>query len=148
MSFHEDQVIALHQWLQEKHELGGFDSLSDTEKSIWVIEELQVEVNNGGFHQYFFNSAGNHASLLTVALEEVGAQEIRDLCRGAMSLFPGGRPADDRFTRQVQLEEAERMLGVDIVEQRLGELDERFYPLQEDLHRKLYDFAVRNALLR
>lgn len=36
----------------------GFAGLSEAEKIYWAVALLRNEINNGGFHQYFFNSSG------------------------------------------------------------------------------------------
>jgi hypothetical protein len=35
-----------------------YDQLSFEERAFGLIWELESEVNNGGFHQYFWNSTG------------------------------------------------------------------------------------------
>ncbi len=38
----------------------GFNSLSDADKLYYVVTLFRDEVNNGGFHQFFFNSSGSY----------------------------------------------------------------------------------------
>ena len=38
-----------------------------------LIEALEAEVNNGGFDQYFYNSAGDNTAETIQALETIGA---------------------------------------------------------------------------
>jgi len=42
----------------------GFEKLSDAEKLYYALTLLQDEVNNGGFHQFFFNSSGSYFDLI------------------------------------------------------------------------------------
>ena len=37
-----------------------------------LIEDLEAEINNGGFHQYFYNSAGDNTAETIQALETIG----------------------------------------------------------------------------
>jgi glycosyltransferase involved in cell wall biosynthesis len=69
-----------------------------------LIEELDAEVNNGGFDQFFFNVAGDHAATTVQALETVGALETADIVRRACARFPGGMPPANRNARQELLE--------------------------------------------
>jgi hypothetical protein len=45
----------------------------DRDETITFIDDLEAEVNNGGFHQYFYNSAGDNTAEAIRALEEIGA---------------------------------------------------------------------------
>lgn len=59
---------------------------------IWGIE---AEVNNGGFDQYYFNGAGEHARLVPAALHEIGAHKMAQIVERANALFgPDGPPVD------------------------------------------------------
>jgi hypothetical protein len=60
---------------------------------------LEDEVNNGGFHQFFYNDAGNNTLQTIQALEAVGAAKIAAIVKRA-AMFPGGMPPKDRFARQ------------------------------------------------
>jgi hypothetical protein len=62
--------------------------------SIWALE---IEVNNGGFKQYFSNPSAETAGFIVQALEIVGALEAADLCKRAIACaFPLGMPADPK----------------------------------------------------
>ena len=65
-----------------------------------LIDALEGEVNNGGFHQYFYNSAGDRTAETIQALEIVGAFKIAEIVKKAAQMFPGGMPPKDRFERQ------------------------------------------------
>jgi hypothetical protein len=74
------------------------------EEVVELVGELESEVNNGGFDQFFFNSSGDKAADTIVALEQIGAKHTADIFRQAVSKFPGGMPSTNRFERQEQLE--------------------------------------------
>lgn len=46
------------------HSPSGFDTLSDAEKLYYALTLFQNEVNNGGFHQFFFNRSGSYYDLI------------------------------------------------------------------------------------
>jgi hypothetical protein len=69
-----------------------------------LVGRLEGEVNNGGFDQFFFNSAGDRAADSIEALEAIGAHKTADIVRRACARFPGGMPPADRFARQEVLE--------------------------------------------
>src|SRR5262245_4792479 len=74
--------------------------LSDTERRLLAAYWLEAEVNNGGFDQYFFNSAGDNAEAALAGLKDMGAAGAAGLLERAMAVFPGGKPPADRFKRQ------------------------------------------------
>lgn len=65
-----------------------------------LIDALEGEVNNGGFDQFFFNSAGNEAAQIIQALEAVGASKTAAIVRRACAKFPGAMPPAEWFVRQ------------------------------------------------
>src|SRR5437762_10408868 len=67
-----------------------FDDLSRAEQVFRVIWELEAEVNNGGFHQYFSNSSGDSAFAVVDALKGVGAHHAARIAadaNGVISTF-------------------------------------------------------------
>jgi hypothetical protein len=71
-----------------------------------LIDALEGEVNNGGFHQYFNNSAGDKTAETIQALEIIGAFAMADIVKRAAQKFPYGMPPKGRFERQDVLLEA------------------------------------------
>jgi hypothetical protein len=53
------------------------------------VEEVEAEVNNGGFHQYFNNSSGDNTAEAIEALETIGASAAANLLRQAAAMFRG-----------------------------------------------------------
>ncbi len=69
-----------------------------------LVERLEAEVNNGGFNQYFFNSAGDDALAAISALEAIGAGRTATIVRAACARFAGATPPVERDERQAALE--------------------------------------------
>lgn len=92
-----------------------------------LIDALEGEVNNGGFHQYFYNSAGDKAAETVQALEVVGAFAMADIVKRATQKFPYGMPPKNRFERQ------DILLGAYPSAAAFRELDEEFYKYPDDL---------------
>lgn len=97
-----------------------------------LIDALEAEVNNGGFDQFFFNSAGNEAALIMQALEAVGASKTAAIVRRACAKFPGGMPPTDRFARQDLLLDIVQM-PANAPEQAFDREDDAFLAYEEDL---------------
>ena len=71
-----------------------------------LVDDLEAEINNGGFDQFFFNEAGDRAIQTIDALEAIGAHRTATIVRGACARFPEGTPPTDQDQRQGQLLES------------------------------------------
>ena len=109
-------------WAREaKH---GIKGLTEPEQVFLRVWNLEAEVNNGGFAQFFENSAGDYAVGTPDALRAVGAPEMAVLAERAMQPFgPSGPPADrDARAKAIQaLPASARELW--------DQLDDQFYKL-------------------
>src|SRR5689334_10222131 len=92
-------AIALGELIFPRFEREGFGALTPPEQVAHCIHWLELEVNNGGFHQFFWNSAGDLASETLGALELIAAPRFADIMRRAIAAFPEGDPPADRDAR-------------------------------------------------
>ncbi len=92
-----------------------------------LIDTLEGEVNNGGFHQYFYNSAGDRTAETIQALEIIGAFAMAEIVKRAAQKFPYGMPPKNRFERQDALLEADPNAAA------FRALDEEFYQYPDNL---------------
>ncbi len=93
------------------------------------IAWLDTEVNNGGFHQFFYNFSGELAMETLESLRTIGSVETLGLLEEACNLFPDGKPPKDQTERHQALEQF-------TLEQHevLDDLNERYYSRREDVH--------------
>ncbi len=99
----------------------------NAQKVAELIASLEDEVNDGGFHQFFYNNAGNNTAEIIEALKAVGAARAANIVMRAASMFPGGMPPKDRFARQdILLEKFPHSVA-------FKRLDEEFYSYPDDL---------------
>jgi|SRR5450631_1380688 len=71
------------------HSPSAFDGLSHSQKLYFAVRLLEGDVNNGGFHQYFFNDAGSYYAYAEEGLIAVGAFQTLELLLEAKGvLFP------------------------------------------------------------
>lgn len=82
-------------------------SLSSAERMIFAFTWLAREVQNGGFHQFFVNSAGDFWKDVLNGLVAVGDENGSALFRQVLSIFPDSSPSEDRDARLNQLDELE-----------------------------------------
>ena len=75
-----------------------FNGLTKVQQVLFPTYWLDVEVCNGGFHQYFTNSTGYHAPEAIAGFRELGLHDIADIVSQAVVIFdePFPRKRDDR----------------------------------------------------
>jgi len=100
----------------------------ERDEIVRLIDALEAEVNNGGFHHFFYDSAGDDTAEIIQALEAVGAPKFVDIVKRAAGKFPGGVPPRDRFQRQeLQLDTVDPDIQV------FSDLDREFYEYPDNL---------------
>ena len=57
--------------------------LTNSQQTIFIIEQVEAEVNNGGFNQFFFNSSRQYAKNMEEAFKTIGATKFSKLVRKA-----------------------------------------------------------------
>ena len=112
---------------REREDAHGYSNLSYRDQVLIAIWCLEAEVNNGGFHQFYFNSAGDYAQVVSSMLRTIEAHTMASTVDGANALFPAPGPPSDRYERQAVLE-ALTDAGVSF-----DECDNKFLAYPEDL---------------
>jgi hypothetical protein len=115
----------------------NYDQLSFPERVFGLIWELESEVNNGGFHQYFLNSTGALAPYVVDALTAVGAVATAGIAQQALALVGPDVSWSDDAARKAH------MHGLPLqAKEKLHELDQAFYAYPDDLTTLLYRYAA------
>lgn len=131
-----DFICAMSGYLCNKCEYGdNIEVLSKEERVIYVVNQLEEEVNNGGFSQYFFNNSGDFANEVADALRTVGADSMAEICKKACSVF--GEKVPERVEeRRIELANEQTEL--------LDQCDDEFYQYPDDLLELSYQYIVEN----
>jgi len=124
-------------WAREAAE--GVNALSPPERVFLCVWNLEAEVNNGGFGQFYMNSAGDNALETPAALREIGATKAAAIAEEANNLFGPSGPPRDRDARAQALQR----LGTAATDA-LNALDARFYEYPDNLEELLRQFVDRN----
>jgi len=125
---------------------GGFDDLSEPEKLYYTVALLRNEINNGGFHQYFFNSSGSYYNHAEAGLQQLGATQTLALLHQAKEIVFSAMPvsADTKVRRK-------HMASIDSAQsdlrRKLDELDQRFYASPDEITPRLEAFARQHGLV-
>lgn len=116
-----------------------FEELEPWQQVFCLVWQLEAEINNGGFEQFFFNSVGEWASKTPQGLLSIGAAKTADIVRRALAVFPDGAPPKDIEERRDAVEK----LG-DAELDLLDELDSAFLAYEDPLEDLLLAWVVRN----
>lgn len=106
--------------------IGNDITTSPSERMIFAFTWLAREVQNGGFHQYLFNSAGDFWFDVDWGLREIGDTEGVIRFKKVLSLFPNFEPKKDRFLRQEQMSRLSEV-DDDALWKQLGDATEEFF---------------------
>lgn len=86
----EDEIIQYHisNALCEKSNYGEeLSKLNEYEKVLLVMDKLDMEVNNGGFDQFFHNTEGHYNDILVPSAEAIKAYNIAKICKKALAIY-------------------------------------------------------------
>jgi hypothetical protein len=120
----------------------GIGSLTEPQKNFFYNQWLEMEINNGGFDQYFFNSSGEFAHETVVSLKLIGAHKSVIMLQTAIDQFSNGIVPKDRAERIGLME-----LIREGAEEIWSELDSRFFEQDEDLDKLNLDYIRINREL-
>lgn len=113
-----------------------FEKLSEPEQVFRAIWELEGDVNNGGFAQYYFNSSGNTAWFAPAALEQIGARTASKIVTDANALFPSGSPHEDQHKREKQLDKIDQDL--------FESFDDQYMSYPDNLRELLHTYVSKH----
>ena len=124
------QHVYFHRAAHPGEPHGGIDRLPPGLQAIYATWMVDVEVNNGGFHQFFFNPYGELAGHALRGYELLGAEEYAAVMRAAIATYEAERELLRPFREEGTLEafaEGRRHAGFD-------EIDRRYYSLGDQIY--------------
>jgi hypothetical protein len=113
-----------------------YRALSLPERVFRAVWELEAEVNNGGFHQYFSNNTGSLAPDAADALRAIGATTMPGIVEQAVKSVGHNISWSDDGARNAAL----AALAPGAVA-KLGECDQAFFAYPDDLTALLYKYV-------
>ena len=151
--YNVDGVLALdnenevyNKLLERVHQLSryGMDlsKLSYVHRVVLYVSNLQGEVNNGGFNQFYFNISGNYAHETHEALVFIGANKTADILKKANDLWPDQlvpRDRDKRFELLVDITKKDTNIN-----ERWNELSELIWLNEELVQKLMIDYVRKN----
>jgi hypothetical protein len=135
-----DFVVAMVEHLENKTQYGeDMSVLSEAERIFYITQSLEMEVNNGGFSQFFYNTSGNFSNELVNAFTAIGANATAVICQKAVAAFGRDIPVD-KDEREEMLDELES----EEIDEILEECDDAFYEYEDNLTELNYNFVMKN----
>lgn len=101
------------------------------QRAVYALDYTTLEVNNGGWHQFFWNSSGALTDEAIQGAALIGAREHAAILREAAAVYPRGEVPEDRAKRQQILES----LSDAETEEVFGPLEDRWYARDRELQR-------------
>ena len=131
-------VIEMDNLINEKSAFGeNMEALNEDERLFYISQEVEREVNNGGFDQFFFNSSGNFSNEIVEVFKTIGAEARSEICQRAIDVFGVTIPVDI-FERQDLMEE----LDEDKRDEIWSDCDSDYYACEDDLDSLIYTFII------
>ena len=114
---------------------------SKYKQAIYVIWQLEAEVNNGGFNQFYYNSSRQFADLIPTSLTLVGANKFSNLVERANDIY---KKENKKITEHQ--DGTIKGFSKSYDDNPLNSLDTEFFALykSEDLYKIQVDFIRKN----
>lgn len=121
-----NKILDILEIIQDKCNYGAnLEKLTNGEKTIFFIGELEGEVNNGGFSQYFFNTSGKNTNEAIKALNDITANHTASLLEESKQIYGYGKTSEGRNSIEIDLTKEQ--------DDKLYELDKNFYEYKDNL---------------
>ena len=131
-------VVAFEQAIDQKAARAGEGALSVAERDVLVIEALEREVNNGGYHQFFLNSSREYAGEAVPALTRIGCHRTAAITQRALAALAPGTPLTPEGLEEEMLREDEAR------DAQLDACDQAYYAAEEDIAAALFAYLQAN----
>lgn len=115
----------------EKNELHAIGKLSPGQKAVYSTWEVEAEVNNGGFNQFYFNSSRKFSEMAVDGFRLFGANKFAELIQNANVMHESAKVNLEKYN-----DDTTENFSKSYTNNPLNELDTLFYKLykEEDLH--------------
>lgn len=133
-------LIAMYTRVSQKCNYGdNMDPLTMQERIFFIVQQLEVEVNNGGFSQYFYNSSGDFVNEVVDSFMAIGAENTAIICKKAIRAFGCDipLPRDQRIAFLGEKSTKE-------VSELFDECDCAFFKYPDHLEALNYNFIIKN----
>lgn len=135
-----DAFLQITDVVYDKKAEVGYTDLSTAEKSVYCIDVLSREMENGGFGQLFHHDAGGLTQDILEALEKIRAKSTHAVVQQMVDYFPNSEVPSDEEERMNTFDQ----LASELVDE-IAECDDRFYDAGENLVELTLKFVAKNT---
>jgi hypothetical protein len=122
----------------------GFNGLSEVEREYFAVGCVDLELYNGGFHQYFFNSSADHYKYAVQGFVKMGGIHSLALLQQAKEVvFASAEVPEITGFRRIALSS----LITESMHKALAQLDHKYCQDPDKLESRLDNFARANGLV-
>ncbi|MEC3907835.1 DMP19 family protein [Tamlana sp. 2201CG12-4] len=148
----EDLIYYFTQKIRKKGNYGeaSFSKMPKTLKTVYLINELESEVNNGGFLQFFTNSSGKHTNETIESLELIGANNTKNLLEKAVEIMLKHNESIKNLNRKInsrelyEIFETSEIYDNEVLMKELNDLDSKFYESTEPTQELKFKYFESN----
>lgn len=116
-----------------------FNEQPEEQQVFSAIWELESQVNNGGFAQYFSSVDGYTANFAPSALRRIGAAKCADIVARALSIVSSDTLPEDQASRERLIDVVDRS-----TQDALESLDQEFFTYPDNLTELLFEYVRSN----
>ena len=139
----ENFVVEMDKYIAEKCEYGdSMETLNAEQRILYITQALEMEVNNGGFAQFFFNPDGCFGNEIVSSFEKIGAMKTAEICKKAISIYGDNVPTDRDKREEILTPDDEK--EEERIEAILNECDDAFFEYEDDLDELNYQFIINH----
>lgn len=117
----------------------ALENLNEQQKNFYLVQNIEREINNGGFNQYFFNSSGNFSHDTIRSLQAIGALKTANILQHAIDQFPNSTVPKKQSERRGVIEKIE-----EIADEVWGKLDRKFLQYEDNLSELIIQYIKEN----
>lgn len=128
----------------------SFSKMPKTLKTVYLINELESEVNNGGFLQFFTNSSGKYTNETIESLELIGANNTKNLLEKAVGIMLKHNESTENLNRKInsrelyEIFETSEIYDNEVIMKELNDMDSKFYESTEPTQELKFKYFENN----
>ncbi|MGF1767085.1 DMP19 family protein [Enterovibrio makurazakiensis] len=135
-----DFVYDVYELLASKYDaVAGYDLLRESEQILVHPLELEGQVLNGGFSQYFENMYGDNVFAALASFKKIGMNEAYKIVQKVIELFPDSSPEKNEEDRIMQFD-----LMSEESQKKIDDLSHQFSLLEEHNAKLFIRYILEN----
>lgn len=134
-----DSFLQITDVIYDKEADVGYEALNQAEKTVFCIDGLLREMENGGFSQLMYHDSGGRVNDILAALDNIKSREVIVHLKHFLELF-GDRPIPGDEDERIALFETVESEQTDVI----AALDDKYYDAVESLVGLTLAYVARN----